>query len=257
MKTGLVLSGGGARGISHIGVLKALQESNIRVDCISGTSTGALVAALFSYGYSPEEILETVIKTKIFSSLRPAFTWTGLAKITKLHELILKLMPEDSFDALKIPVTVATTNLNKGKAEYFTHGQLIPVVLASCCVPVIFAPVDFNGQLYVDGGITDNLPAGVLRGQCNLLIGSHCNFISSQFDVKNFRSVIERSLLMAISGNTLISKNMCDILIEPPELGNTSAFDISNIKRLYDIGYSFTKKYLEENPRQITREESE
>ena len=247
MKIGLTLSGGGARGISHIGVLKALEEYNVRIDCISGTSTGALVGALYAYGYSAEKILDTVIATKIFSSLRPAWSWTGLVNIMNLEELILKLMPENSFDALKIPMTIATTNLNTGRAEYFTSGNLIPCILASCCVPVIFAPVQLNGQHYVDGGITDNLPSKILRDQCELLIGSHCNFISSEHDVKNFRSVIERSLLIGISGNTAVSKNLCDVLIEPPELGNTSAFDLSDIKRLYNIGYEFTRNHYSTN----------
>ena len=242
MKVGLSLSGGGARGISHIGVLKALEEFELSIDCISGTSTGALIAALYSYGYSPGKILETVIDTKIFSSLRPAWTWTGLVKITKLQELILKLMPENSFNALKIPLTIAATNLKKGQAEYFTSGELIPIILASCCVPVIFAPVEFDGALYVDGGITDNLPTKTLRDQCDVLIGSHCNYVSSDYNVKNFRSVIERSLLMAIGGNTVVSRDLCDVLIEPPELGNISAFDLSDIRRLYNIGYEFTKR---------------
>ena len=242
MKVGLTLSGGGARGISHIGVLKALEEFNVQIDYISGTSTGALVGALYAYGYSAEKILDTVIATKVFSSLRPAWTWTGLVNIMNLEELILKLMPENSFETLKIPLTIATTNLNKGNAEYFTSGKLVPVILASCCVPVIFAPVPLDGQHHVDGGITDNLPAKILRDRCEFLIGSHCNYISSEHDVKNFRSVIERSLLIAINGNTTISKNICDVLIEPSDLGNTSAFDLSDIKRLYNIGYEFTKK---------------
>lgn len=240
MRVGLTLSGGGARGISHIGVLKALKEFGVRIDCISGTSTGALVGSLYAYGYSAEEILDTVISTKIFSSLRPAWTWTGLVNIMNLEALILKLMPENSFDSLKIPMTIATTDLNKGIAEYFTSGKLVSAILASCCVPVIFAPVQVDGHYYVDGGITDNLPAKVLRDRCDLLVGSHCNFISSEHDVKNFRSVIERSLLIAINGNTSISKKLCDIFIEPPGLGNRSAFDLSDIKRLYNIGYEFT-----------------
>lgn len=247
MKTGLTLSGGGARGISHIGVLKALEELDVRIDCISGSSTGALIAALYAYGYSAEKILNIVISTKIFSSLRPAWTWTGLVSIMNLEELLLKLMPENNFDVLKIPTTISATNLNRGKAEYFTAGRLIPVILASCCVPVIFAPVQLNGEHYVDGGLTDNLPAKILRDQCQLLIGSHCNYISSEHDVRNFRSVIERSLLIAINGNTSLSKNICDILIEPPGLGNTSAFDLRDIKRLYNIGYEFTKNNYSRN----------
>ncbi len=242
MTTGIALSGGGARGISHLGVLKALDELGVHLDYISGTSTGALVGALYSYGLSPEKILELIINTRFFSSLRPAWTWTGLVNMDGLRDLIMKQIPEDSFDALKIPLTITATNLTKGKADYFTAGPLMPAVLASCCVPVLFNPVQVNGEVYVDGGITDNLPSKSIRYQCNLLIGSHCNYVSNEFDVKNFRSVIERSLLMAISGNTTVSKELCDILIEPPGLANISVFDVKNAELLFDIGYKFVNK---------------
>ena len=244
MTTGIALSGGGARGISHLGVLKALQDFGISLDYISGTSTGALVGALYSYGLTPEKILDVIINTRFFSSLRPAWTWTGLVNMDGLRDLIMRLIPGDNFDALKIPLTVTATNLTKGKAEYFTAGPLIPAILASCCVPVLFNPVQVNGELYVDGGVTDNLPSKSIRDKCSLLIGSHCNYISSEFDVKNFRSVIERSLLMAISGNTTVSKELCDILIEPPGLANISVFDVKNAARIFDVGYEFvTRNY--------------
>jgi NTE family protein len=245
MKTGLALSGGGARGISHLGVLKALDEFGVQIDCISGTSTGALVGALYSYGISPDEILEVIVKTRFFSSLRPAWTLTGLVSMGGLKDLIRKLVPENSFDALKIPVAIAATSLNKGRTEYFTSGELIPAILASCCVPVIFNPVSIDGEVYIDGGIMDNLPSKPIRDKCDLLIGSHCNYISAEFDVKNFRSVIERSLLMAISGNTVDSKSLCDILIEPPGLGNLSAFDVGNAQRLFKIGYDFMMSHYD------------
>jgi NTE family protein len=242
MTTGIALSGGGARGISHLGVLKALDELGVHLDYISGTSTGALVGALYSYGLSPEKILDLIINTRFFSSLRPAWTWTGLVNMDGLRDLIMKQIPEDRFDVLKIPLTITATNLTKGKADYFTAGPLMPAVLASCCVPVLFNPVQLNGEVYVDGGITDNLPSKSIRHKCNLLIGSHCNYVSNEFDVKNFRSVVERSLLMAISGNTTVSKELCDILIEPPGLANISVFDVKNAKLLFDIGYEFVNK---------------
>ena len=93
--------------------------------------------------------------------------------------------------------------------------------------------------MYVDGGVTDNLPSKSIRDQCDLMIGSNCNYISAEFDVKNFRSVIERSLLISISGNTVVSKNLCDILIEPPALGKASVFDVRSARMLFDIGYDF------------------
>lgn len=244
MTIGITLSGGGARGISHLGVLKALEEFGLNIHCISGTSTGALIGALYSYGLSPEKILEIIMNTRFFRSLRPAWTWTGLANLERLRETILQFLPENSFEGLRIPLTVAATNLRKGKAEYFTNGALIPVLLASCCVPVLFNPVQVNGEMYVDGGITDNLPSKPIRDRCSLLIGSHCNFVSDEFDVKNFRSVIERSLLMAIGGNTIMSKSLCDILIEPPDLGKISTFELNKAQLLFDMGYEFTIKHF-------------
>jgi NTE family protein len=239
MKIGIALSGGGARGISHLGVLKALDEFGVQLDCIAGTSTGALVGALYSYGISPDKILEAIVTTRFFSTLRPAWTWTGLVNLDGLQDLLMKLIPENSFDSLKIPLTITATNLKRGKAEYFNLGELIPCILASCCVPVIFNPVVLNGEVYVDGGIVDNLPAKAIREKCSLLIGSNCNYVSNDFDVKNFRSVVERSLLIAINGNTVISKQLCDVLIEPPSLGNTSVFDVRSAQVLYNIGYEF------------------
>ena len=113
---------------------------------------------------------------------------------------------------------------------------------ASCSVPAVFKPVAYMGGVYVDGGILDNLPAKAIHDKCDFIIGSHCNFISSEFDIKNFRNVIERSLLMAIHGNTMISKTLCNVLIEPPEAGKFSGFDLNKAATLFDIGYEYTKR---------------
>lgn len=239
MKTGLVLSGGGARGISHIGVIKALEEFGVSVSCISGTSAGSLVGSLYAYGLKPDTILDLVISTSLFKAMRPAWTWTGLLNADGLRDTLLQHIPENSFEALKIPMTIAATDIVKGKAAYFSSGELIPAILASCCVPAVFNPIHFNNSIYVDGGMVDNLPASAIRGECDFLIGSHCNYISESFDVKSFRSVIERSLLIAINGNTTVSKGLCDILIEPPDVGNYSGFEIKKAKDLFQAGYQF------------------
>ena len=241
MRIGLVLSGGGARGICHLGVIKALEEFNVKVHAIAGTSAGSITGAFYSYGYRPEEIVKIITSTSFAKSLRLAWAWTGLLSIDGLREMIIKYIPENSFEALKIPVTIAATEIRKGKIEYFTQGELAPAILASSCVPAVFNPVQFNGGLFVDGGVLDNLPVKAIRDKCDFIIGSHCNFIRSDVDMKNFRSVIERSLLMAISGNTTINKTLCDILIEPPEIGKYSGFDLSKAKELFDIGYTYTK----------------
>ena len=241
MKSGLVLSGGGARGICHLGVMKALDESGVKVDYISGTSAGAITGALYSYGYKPDEILEMIVSTSFFKSLKIAWTLKGLLSIEGLQDVLLKFIPINSFEGLKIPLVVCATDIKRGKVEYFSKGELIPTLLCSSCVPAVFNPYRFNGQLYVDGGILDNLPVKAIHDKCDVIIGSHCNFINSEFDVKNIRSVIERSLLMAINGNTSISKSLCHVLLEPPDAGKYSGFDVGKAKELFEIGYQYTK----------------
>jgi NTE family protein len=151
-------------------------------------------------------------------------------------------MPENNFAALKKPMTIAATEIKKGKSVYFSEGELIPAIMASCCVPAVFDPIHFNGGLYVDGGILDNLPAYAIRDKCELLIASHCNHIAEDFDVKSFRNVVERSLLMAISRNTVQSKGICDVFIEPPAVGKFSGFEVAKAKELVQLGYDFTRK---------------
>lgn len=242
MKVGLVLSGGGARGVAHLGVIKALEEFGVKVDFIAGTSTGAVVGCLYSYGYKPEEILQMIQATPLFRTLKIAWAWTGLLSLDSLRDLFLKYIPENTFECLKIPVALSVTEIKKGKVEYLSQGELIPAILASSCVPVLFKPVQYLGGIYVDGGIADNLPVKAIRDKCDFIIASHCNFISSGFELKNFRSVMERSLLMAINGNTTISKTLCDVLIEPPDAGKYSAFDLSKTPEIFEIGYEYTKR---------------
>lgn len=242
MKKGLVLSGGGARGVCHLGVIKALEEFGVSFDYISGTSAGAVVGALYSYGYSPDEILRIIQATSFFKSLKIAWTWTGLLSFDGLRDVLLKYMPENTFDCLKIPVTLALTEMRKGKVEYVSQGELMTPIQASCSVPAVFKPVQYMGGIYVDGGILDNLPVKAIHDKCDFVVGSHCNFIASEFDIKNFRNVIERSLLMAINGNTMISKTLCNVLIEPPGVGLFSGFDLAKASQIFDIGYQYTKR---------------
>jgi NTE family protein len=240
MNIGLVLSGGGARGIAHVGVIRALEEFGLTFSSIAGTSAGSIVGSLYAYGYKPQEIIQIISSTSFLRAIRPAWALTGLFSMEMLREALLKHIPENNFKALKIPITIAATDIRKGRSVYFTEGELFPALMSSCCVPAVFNPVQINGCLYVDGGIMDNLPAASIRNKVDFLIGSHCNHISPDFDVKNFRTIIERCLLMAINGNTIISKGLCNVLIEPPEVGKVSGFDMTKAKDLYEIGYRFT-----------------
>ena len=242
MKIGLTLSGGGARGISHLGVLQALEEFGVKPSVLSGVSAGSIIGSLYCYGYSPKEILNYIQGISLFKSVRPAWSLSGLLSLDGLKELLLEKMPENSFSSLKKPFTVVATDLRKGASEHFSEGDLIAPIMASCCIPGIFNPIAINGSLYVDGGVLDNLPTSAIRNKCDFLIGVNCNFIGNDFDAKNLKTVIERSMLMSIGMNIRPSKTMCDVYIEAPGVSHISGFEIGKAKDLFDIGYEFTKK---------------
>lgn len=241
MKIGIALSGGGARGIAHIGVLQALEEMGVKISVISGTSAGSIVASLYAYGLTPYQILGEVKQLSLLKSLRPAWSWTGLLTMDGLKTLLIKNIPDNKFEALKIPLTVAATEIRKGEVNYFSSGELASAVIASCSIPAVFNPSTINGNLYVDGGLLDNLPARCIRNQCDFLIGSHCNEISREFDPKNLKKVIERSLLIAVYANTQQSKSLCDISISPPDMDRFTVFEIEKAQEIFRVGYQFTK----------------
>ena len=242
MDIGLVLSGGGARGFSHIGVIQALEELGLQFSRLSGTSAGSIVGSLYANGYSPKEIFEITQRISLRKSLKPAWTWSGLLRMDGVEALLRLHLPHNDFSKLKKPMTIAATDIRKGKVKYFTDGELIPAILASCSIPGVFNPLSYQGSIYVDGGLVDNLPASPIREQSQFLIGSHCNPVSDNFDASSMVTVIERSLLIATSTNANNSKKMLDVLIEPAGLDKFSSYDIGKAKEIYEIGYNYTKK---------------
>ena len=244
MKTGLVLSGGGARGISHIGAIKALLEHNIKIDIISGTSAGAFIGALLGYGHSPNEILDIFIKTKFSRFLRFGFSTGGLLSIEDAERILLKYIPENTFETLKIPLVVTTTDINAGEEVCFRNGELAKPVLASCCLPGLFKPLHFQGRDLVDGAIFNNLPVAAIEKEVDYLIGIHCNPITLKKSTPYIHNITYRSFRLAMRGKAKASLDRCDLLIEAPELCNFSPFDFRKTQKLFDIGYGYTKELL-------------
>lgn len=255
MKVGLALSGGGARGMAHLGVLKALEEFGIPVAAISGTSAGSIAGAFYCSGYKPDEILEIITRTGFLKSVRPAWAWTGLLSMDGFRSVMHQYIPHNSFEALKIPLTTAATEIRLGKVQYFNSGELIASVIASATIPALFNPIIMNGHTYVDGGIMDNLPVQPLVGHTDFIIGSHCSPVAERFDIRSVKDITERSLLIAINVNSSISKKSCSLVIEPPELAKFSTFDLAKGKEIFDIGYSFTRNNFKAIDFQINQHE--
>ncbi len=162
-KIGLALSGGGGRGIAHIGVLAVLAEAGLVPDCVAGTSAGAAAGVLFCRGWSPEQMLRLVRGLSLLHLGRPRLRRLGLLDGTRFEELIRELIGDLSFADLSIPLAVVACDLLTGEQVVLRQGPLAPAVRASCSIPGIFTPVEQEGRLLVDGGLVDHLPVSVAR----------------------------------------------------------------------------------------------
>lgn len=244
MKIGLVLSGGGARGVAHLGIIKALEEQGIVISRVSGSSAGALAGAFYCAGYAPEEICAIIEKTNFMMALRPAFNWRSLLNLERGYFELLKYFPEDSFEALKKPLHVTTTDINRGTIKVYKKGRLIKPVLASCSIPVVFDPIQIGNRTLVDGGILDNLPIKPIRKECDKVIALHCNPLDGDYRPGNWRDVMERSMMMTMTQYAHSKKKNCDLFLEPPGLSVYKVFDFKKAREIFDFGYEYAQNEI-------------
>lgn len=257
-KVGIVLSGGGIRGIAHLGVLKALINAGIKFSHISGTSAGSIVGAFYAAGIDPEEALEIFIKTSLLRFIRPAVGSLGLIGIEHTSQLLKNYFPDDRIEALKIPLTIAVTNFSEGKLEYFTQGPLIKAIQASCCLPGIFRPIMIGDQMYMDGGILNNFPVEPLLKDCDFIIGSACNHLKPIKSIPSIGSLVNRATLMTTNKDMEQKAAFCDVLIEPHGMGEISTFDMKKAETIYWLAYEETLKTIKHNEKitQLLKEQS-
>jgi NTE family protein len=244
LQINLILSGGGARGIAHLGVVKALYEYKFQIHAISGVSSGAIAGAFIANGKSPEETLEISLEHAIFNIKRPPFSF-GLFRKPNMRRVLEKFFPENSFERLTIPLFVSATNISTGNSEYFSSGELIMPLIASSALPVLFAPVEINENQYLDGGLLNNLPVEPFLDEEYTRIGVHVNPVGSSDHLSSSLKIIERSIVLAVYKNIRQSKLHCDLFIEPPELRKFSTFGFSKARELFKKGYEFAKIALD------------
>ncbi len=249
MKVGLVLSGGGIRGIAHLGVLQALTEAGIKFCKVSGTSAGSIVGSLYCQGVEPYEILQAFIKTKLYRFLRPAFKTPGLLSMDLTRSLFLEYLPHDSFEGLKIPMVIAVTDFSEGRLVYLSSGKLIEAILASSSIPGVFKPVIIDGKMYIDGGVLNNFPIEPVRKDCDFIIGSSCNHLPVVDKIVNTRKLIERAAIMSINSDMEQKCQFLDVLIEPEGMGATSVFDVKKTEEIYWLSYDAALRKLQSDPK--------
>lgn len=247
MKTGLILSGGGYRGIAHIGVIKAMEEAGLTPDAIAGTSAGAVVGALYASGLSTGEMLNFFKGLQIFSIGNYAFGKPGWLDPDNFYESFREFLPVDDFDSLKIPLKVTATNILDGKLKIFDKGSLVRPLLASAAFPGIFAPVEIDQGYYVDGGVLNNFPADLLREECDYLIGVYVNPFEEvvKSDIKNSITVLERILKLKTAQESIRKFELCDLVVYPQKLRKFSTFLEKELDTIFDLGYREAKKQFE------------
>jgi NTE family protein len=245
-KTGFVLSGGGARGFAHLGFIQALNEAGIFPDVISGTSAGALVGVLYSDGHTPHEILKLLNTGSRLDFMRPALPREGLLQISGINKILKANLRASRFDELKIPLFVTATDINNGKAVYFSEGELIDRVIASMSIPILFQPVVINNVQYLDGGIIDNLPVHPIEGICHNLIGSFVNPVGNVEKISGLINIAERTFMLSMTKEVTEKAYKFDLLVAPPDLVKYGILDPEKAEELFNLGYHATKERLTE-----------
>jgi NTE family protein len=273
-RIGLVLSGGGARGVAHIGVLKVLEEQHVPIDAIAGTSMGAVVGGLYASGLSAREI-EAIMTSlnwqEAFRDLPPREDLTlrrkqedqnflvkfplgirggkvllpkGLIQGQRLNQILRRLtLPVariTNFDELPTPFRALATDLETGDAVTLDSGDLTSAMRASMSAPGVFAPVERDGRLLVDGGISENLPVDIARamGVDILIVVDVGSPLLTREKLNSVPVISNQMIAILIQRNSreqLEKLKTQDVLIAPP-LVDTSSFDFGNVKRVIAVG---------------------
>ncbi len=250
MTIGLVLSGGGIRGVAHIGAIKALEEYGIYPTHISGVSAGAIVGSLYAYGYNWSEILLFFKNIKIFDISKYALGKPGFIDAEKFYPEFSNLIRKDDFSALQKSLFITATDILNGNLTTFNSGELIKPILASAAFPGVFAPVKIDDSYYIDGGAINNFPVQSLKPDCDMIIGVYVNGYQKITirDLKHSYNVVERAFKLKSVHEDYTKFKDCDLVILPKQLDNFGTFETKHLKKIFKIGYEATKEALDRNP---------
>lgn len=274
-RIGLSLAGGGAKGFSHVGVLKVLDSLGVKVDYIAGTSMGAIVGGLYASGYSGKEIEKIVMDTDFYSLIMdpksrqessffnksvdkyllsiplkngkislPSSISTGQRNVYLLKELFKNVSNIDDFSKLPIPFMCVATNLESGNMQIFEKGDLVQSIMASSAFPSLMDPVKIGDSIYIDGAMTVNYPSKPLKDKgIDIVIGVDLNQdLSKREDLSNIISILNQVIDFGIKRDTKRQYKYTDINIKP-DLKGMSATSYDDKKKILDSGYAEGMKY--------------
>lgn len=242
--TGLVLSGGGVKGMSHIGVLKALKERNIEPHLIAGVSAGALVGALYAKGLTINEMLYFFKQSPLFKYDYFTITKPGILDTEKYVELLKHYFIEDNFNTLHKKLYIIATKLEDGEETVFSTGKLFLPLLASAAAPPFFSPINIGKHYYTDGALVDNFPVNYLIKDCSFIIGSYVNSIKNKTEIKNAWQLTQRANQIMLHANSKNKLHIPNILFQPEGLNEIGLLDKRGIDKAFKLGYIHASKVL-------------
>lgn len=246
-RLGIALSGGGARGFAHAGALQAIEEAGLKPDVIAGVSAGSIAGVLYAAGVPPTELVPLFSKAKFTDFCKLAIRdGGGLFSINNLKKFMVKHAGVENLEELSIPMFVGATDLDHGVPAEFHSGPLGDRVMASCSIPIVFQPVKIDGINYVDGGVLRNLPAWIIREQCDVLIGVNCSPMTPYRYKKSVFDVAMRTYALMAKSNQRLDMDMCDLVIETPSIANYQVFNLKDIQKVYLSGYAAAHKAIKD-----------
>jgi len=255
-KIGIALGGGAARGYAHIGVLNAIDELNIPISYVSGTSIGSFIGALYASGNL--KIFENKVRSRnsfmkdVLFKLDPVFPKLSIMNGNEVIKIFKELTDIRTFEELKIPLTTVATDIINNKKIESNKGDLINAIKASIAIPGVLTPTYVNENLCVDGGLIDPVPLQSIidMGSDITLAVNLYGLQSSEKDDNNYNivDIVDRSAKIILNNVTHLSfkNNEPDILIEPP-IDQFKGWDFHKSNELIEIGYNTAKKILTEN----------
>lgn len=254
---GLCLSGGGALGYAHIGVIQALEDHGIYPTHIVGSSMGAIIGTLYSAGYSPKDMLQLIKDDKLYKitklmTFRLSFLKSGLSTHEMLRSLIHDLIPHNSFEQLKKKMQICVVNLNKAEWEIIGSGnELDKWVAASASIPGVFETIKDGETYYVDGGLLNNMPAQGIEDFCQVIIGVDVIPHKVPAQLKKPIDTLAFAVRAVQHQNSKEGRDLCRFIIEPQAIEEFHEFSFEAYQAIYQHGYSAATKYINANPEML------
>lgn len=244
-RIGLALSGGTAKSVTHVGVIKALVEAGIPIHCVAGTSGGSIVASMFASGM-PISTMETVATTMSWRKLVSIrLTRLGFISSERIAEFVRETVGDLAFEDLNLPTAVVATDLVTGDRKVFRSGSLALAVRASCSIPQIYLPVEIGGEYYVDGGLCQYLPVETaLDLGADFVIASHLAPVDPSYRrPQNILQLVVQITGLIARKNYPVSERLANFVIHP-NIDPYSSFDFEHAGEMIEIGYDTARRSI-------------